>query len=174
MIGLILSALAFTSLRNRAHAEQTHSFAKRAASLAAGVRSSLGLPVEVLEGIRSMLAAHPDLSGDGFARYVSSPLERHPALTALEWAPVVPGELREAFETRARDQGLVGFRITELAEGGMTMIVVTHEMGFAREVADQIVFIDDGEVVEAAAPSEFFANPREERTRQFLSQILSH
>ena len=64
--------------------------------------------------------------------------------------------------------------MTELAEAGMTMIVVTHEMGFAREVADQIVFMDEGEIVEHAPPADFFANPREERTRQFLSQILSH
>jgi general L-amino acid transport system ATP-binding protein len=61
-----------------------------------------------------------------------------------------------------------------LAKSGMTMIVVTHEMGFAREVADRIVFFDDGQIVEAAAPSEFFANPREERTKLFLSQILTH
>jgi general L-amino acid transport system ATP-binding protein len=62
----------------------------------------------------------------------------------------------------------------ELAHSGMTMIVVTHEMGFAREVADRIVFFDDGQIVEEAPPSEFFANPREERTKLFLSQILTH
>jgi general L-amino acid transport system ATP-binding protein len=61
-----------------------------------------------------------------------------------------------------------------LAQSGMTMIVVTHEMGFAREVSDRIVFFDDGQIVEAAAPAEFFANPREERTKLFLSQILTH
>jgi len=62
----------------------------------------------------------------------------------------------------------------ELAHSGMTMIVVTHEMGFAREVADRIVFFDDGQIVEEAPPAEFFANPREERTKLFLSQILTH
>ena len=59
-----------------------------------------------------------------------------------------------------------------LAQDGMTMIVVTHEMGFARQVADRIVFMDNGEIVEVNAPVEFFANPRHERTRLFLSQIL--
>ena len=62
----------------------------------------------------------------------------------------------------------------ELAESGMTMIVVTHEMGFARRVADRVVFMDNGEIIEQAPPDEFFANPRHERTREFLSQILSH
>jgi ABC-type polar amino acid transport system ATPase subunit len=62
----------------------------------------------------------------------------------------------------------------ELAHSGMTMIVVTHEMGFAREVADRIVFFDDGQIVEEAPPGQFFAKPREERTKLFLSQILTH
>ncbi len=62
----------------------------------------------------------------------------------------------------------------ELAEEGMTMICVTHEMGFARTVGDTMVFMDEGEIVEMAPPSEFFANPKNERTRLFLSQILSH
>ena len=61
-----------------------------------------------------------------------------------------------------------------LARSGMTMIVVTHEMGFAREVADRIVFFDDGQIVEEAPPETFFAHPKEERTRLFLSQILTH
>ena len=54
----------------------------------------------------------------------------------------------------------------------MTMIVVTHEMGFAREVADRLVFFDEGAVVEQGTPSHFFENPQEERTKLFLSQIL--
>jgi general L-amino acid transport system ATP-binding protein len=61
-----------------------------------------------------------------------------------------------------------------LARSGMTMIVVTHEMGFAREVCDRIVFFDEGLIVEEAPPDEFFGNPREERTKLFLSQILTH
>ena len=62
----------------------------------------------------------------------------------------------------------------ELAEDGMTMVCVTHEMGFARRVADQMVFMDDGEIVERAAPEKFFSDPVHDRTRQFLSQILAH
>jgi polar amino acid transport system ATP-binding protein len=62
--------------------------------------------------------------------------------------------------------------IRELAEDGMTCVIVTHEMGFAREVADHIYFTDGGVVVEHGAPKEFFANPRDPRTRQFLDQIL--
>ena len=64
--------------------------------------------------------------------------------------------------------------MVDLAEEGMTMIVVTHEMGFANRVADRVVFMDDGEVIEQADPETFFNNPRNERTKLFLSQILSH
>ncbi|GLI87371.1 MULTISPECIES: amino acid ABC transporter ATP-binding protein [Bacillus] len=61
-----------------------------------------------------------------------------------------------------------------LAKEGMTMVVVTHEMGFAKEVADRIVFIDEGKILEEAMPAEFYANPKEERARLFLSRILNH
>jgi polar amino acid transport system ATP-binding protein len=65
--------------------------------------------------------------------------------------------------------------MTDLArDDKMTMVCVTHEMGFARGVASQIAFMDQGSIVEQAAPDEFFANPREERTREFLSKILTH
>ncbi len=64
--------------------------------------------------------------------------------------------------------------MTELAEQGMTMLVVTHEMGFARAVADRVVFMDKGEIVEAGTPEALFEAPRHERTRAFLSQILEH
>jgi ABC-type polar amino acid transport system ATPase subunit len=60
----------------------------------------------------------------------------------------------------------------ELAKSGMTMVCVTHEMGFARNAADQVIFMDHGQIVESSTPDEFFQAPREERTRQFLSQIL--
>ena len=60
----------------------------------------------------------------------------------------------------------------ELAASGMTMLVITHEMGFAREVADRFLFFDEGEIVEEGTPEHFFTNPREERTKLFLSQIL--
>lgn len=64
--------------------------------------------------------------------------------------------------------------MVELAVEGMTMIVVTHEMGFARKVADQMVFMDHGEIVEQSKPDDFFANPKTERCKTFLSQILQH
>ncbi len=62
----------------------------------------------------------------------------------------------------------------ELAHSGMTMLVVTHEMGFAREVADRILFFDEGLIVEEAAPANFFDNPQHERTKLFISQTLQH
>ncbi len=61
-----------------------------------------------------------------------------------------------------------------LAEDGMTMLCVTHEMGFARTVADRIIFMDRGEIVEMSRPEEFFTNPKSDRTKLFLSQILNH
>jgi len=62
----------------------------------------------------------------------------------------------------------------DLAESGMTMICVTHEMGFARKVANRVIFMDGGEIIEQNEPEEFFNNPRNERTKLFLSQILNH
>jgi glutamate/aspartate transport system ATP-binding protein len=64
--------------------------------------------------------------------------------------------------------------MSDLARDGMTMIVVTHEMGFARRVADRIIFMDEGEIVETRSPEEFFTAPKSERARAFLSKILEH
>jgi general L-amino acid transport system ATP-binding protein len=64
--------------------------------------------------------------------------------------------------------------MADLAKTGMTMICVTHEMGFARRVADKMVFMDRGEIVEVAEPETFFSNPSSERCQQFLRQILQH
>ena len=64
--------------------------------------------------------------------------------------------------------------MVSLAEEGMTMLCVTHEMGFARSVADRIIFMDQGEIVEEGTPDTFFSHPKHERTRNFLGQILSH
>jgi L-cystine transport system ATP-binding protein len=61
----------------------------------------------------------------------------------------------------------------ELAREQQTMLIVTHEMSFARDVADQIIFMDHGQVIESGSPDEIFVNPREERTRQFLSKLLN-
>ena len=62
----------------------------------------------------------------------------------------------------------------ELAETGMTMLCVTHEMGFAKTIADRVIFMDEGRIVEENEPGKFFANPEHERTKLFLSQILAH
>ena len=77
--------------------------------------------------------------------------------------------------TSALDPEMIGEvldTMKDLATEGMTMIVVTHEMGFAREVADRVVFMADGQIVEVGTPEHFFTDPREERTKLFLSQIL--
>jgi general L-amino acid transport system ATP-binding protein len=62
----------------------------------------------------------------------------------------------------------------ELAKGGITMICVTHEMGFAKAVADRVIFMDQGQIVEENTPNEFFNNPKSDRTKDFLSKILGH
>ena len=79
--------------------------------------------------------------------------------------------------TSALDPEMVGEVLdvmTTLARDGMTMIVVSHEMGFARHAADRVVFMADGQLVEEAPPTEFFANPRSDRAKDFLSRILTH
>ncbi|WP_010495768.1 amino acid ABC transporter ATP-binding protein [Paenibacillus elgii] len=79
--------------------------------------------------------------------------------------------------TSALDPEMIGEVLDvmrDLAQEGMTMVVVTHEMGFAREVADRIVFMDQGQILETMPPAEFFESPREERTRTFLSRVLNH
>ena len=77
--------------------------------------------------------------------------------------------------TSALDPEMIGEVLEvmkELAREGMTMIVVTHEMGFAREAADRVAMMDDGRIIEEGPPEQFFGAPTEERTRQFLSKIL--
>jgi polar amino acid transport system ATP-binding protein len=78
--------------------------------------------------------------------------------------------------TSALDPEMIGEVLSvmqDLAKSGMTMMVVTHEMGFAREVADRVVFMDHGTVLEEAAPEDFFRNPQHDRAKQFLKQLLS-
>mgnify|MGYP000093251309 len=77
--------------------------------------------------------------------------------------------------TSALDPEMVGEVLEvmkELADEGMTMVVVTHEMGFAREVGSRVLFMDGGHILEQNEPHAFFANPKEERTREFLSKVL--
>lgn len=64
--------------------------------------------------------------------------------------------------------------MVELAHEGMTMLVVTHEMGFAKTVANRVIFMDEGQIIEENEPNEFFDNPQHERTQLFLSQIIGH
>ena len=64
--------------------------------------------------------------------------------------------------------------MTELASSGMTMVVVTHEMNFAKKVANRIIFMDAGQILEEAAPEEFFNNPKTDRAKEFLSSIKGH
>lgn len=78
--------------------------------------------------------------------------------------------------TSALDPEMIGEVLKvmqDLAESGMTMMVVTHEMGFAREVADRVIFLEDGVVLEDAKPEDFFTNPQHERAKQFLKQVLA-
>ena len=88
-------------------------------------------------------------------------MEPHIMLFDEPTSALDPEMIKEVLET-----------MVELAETGMTMLVVTHEMGFARTVANRIVFMDHGEIVEVAPPEQFFNNPKSERTKEFLGQIL--
>ena len=77
--------------------------------------------------------------------------------------------------TSALDPEMVGEVLDlmkDLAREGMTMVIVTHEMGFAREVANRVLFMDDGVILESASPEEFFSNPKHDRTKEFLSKVL--
>ena len=79
--------------------------------------------------------------------------------------------------TAALDPEMVGEVLSvmkSLAEEGMTMVVVTHEMGFARQVADRVVFMADGTIIEEGTPEHFFTEPKNERVKQFLGKILKH
>lgn len=79
--------------------------------------------------------------------------------------------------TSALDPELVGEVLSvmkDLAKEGMTMVVVTHEMGFAREVADRVIFMDKGKIVEEGSPKEFFTNPKEQRTKEFLRNVIGN
>jgi polar amino acid transport system ATP-binding protein len=135
----------------------------RRRSKAEAAERAIGLLAKV--GIPEKASAYPSqLSGGQQQRVaIARSLAMGPKLmlfdeptSALD--PEMIGEVLEVMRTLARE--------------GMTMVVVTHEMGFAREVADRVVFMDAGAVVEEAAPSRFFTHPTQERTRLFLSQIL--
>jgi ABC-type polar amino acid transport system ATPase subunit len=113
--------------------------------------------------------------GDAFPAHLSGGQQQRVAIArALAMSPRVMlfDEPTSALDPEMITEVLEVMR--NLAKDGMTMVVVTHEMGFAREVADRVVFMADGVIVEQAPPEVFFTVPREERTRQFLGKILKH
>ena len=124
-----------------------------------------GLALLEQVGLRDRAGAYPhELSGGQQQRVaIARALAMRPALILFDEP------------TSALDPEMIGEVLDvmkELALEGMTMVVVSHEMGFAREVGDRVVMMDEGLIIEEAPPDEFFASPREERTRSFLSKIL--
>jgi glutamate transport system ATP-binding protein len=124
---------------------------------------------ELLErvGIPEKAAAYPaDLSGGQQQRVaIARALAMEPALMLFDepTSALDPEMIREVLDV-----------MRDLARSGLTMVVVTHEMGFAREVCDRLVFIDDGEIVEEGPPEEFFASARSERAQEFVDKIIHH
>ncbi|MBI2568797.1 MAG: amino acid ABC transporter ATP-binding protein [Candidatus Schekmanbacteria bacterium] len=118
-------------------------------------------------GIRDQVGKYPgQLSGGQQQRVaIARALAMHPKVMLFDepTSALDPEMIKEVLDV-----------LRDLAREGMTMMVVTHEMGFAREVADRVVFMDAGQIVESAPPDRFFANPEHERTRLFLSRILHH
>ncbi|HEY0515645.1 MAG TPA: amino acid ABC transporter ATP-binding protein [Solirubrobacteraceae bacterium] len=110
---------------------------------------------------------------DGYPSQLSGGQQQRVAIAralAMEPKLMLFDEPTSALDPELVDEVLQAMQ--QLARDGMTMVVVTHEMGFAREVADEVVFMDDGVVVESGPPAEVLANPRHERTRLFLSKVL--
>jgi len=118
-------------------------------------------------GIKEKAYAYPGhLSGGQQQRVaIARALAMHPKLMLFDepTSALDPEMIKEVLDV-----------MRDLARGGMTMIVVTHEMGFAREVGDRVVFIDAGQIVEIAPPDDFFYHPKTDRAKLFLSQILHH
>jgi ABC-type polar amino acid transport system ATPase subunit len=118
-------------------------------------------------GISEKADAYPDrLSGGQQQRVaIARALAMHPKIMLFDepTSALDPEMIKEVLDV-----------MKDLVQDGMTMMVVTHEMGFAREVANRILFMDTGKIVEENTPEEFFANPREDRTKLFLSKILTH
>jgi general L-amino acid transport system ATP-binding protein len=130
-------------------------------------RDAESTAMELLERVRIPEQAHKypaQLSGGQQQRAaIARALAMNPNIMLFDepTSALDPEMIKEVLDT-----------MEELAESGMTMIVVSHEMGFARHVADRMVFMADGEIVEVGPPEHFFDNPQEERTKRFLSQIL--
>ncbi len=136
-----------------------------------------GMPREqARERARAMLArvGLADKAGEHPARLSGGQQQRVAIARALAMDPeaMLFDEVTSALDPELVTDVLNVMR--ELAGGGMTMIVVTHEMGFARDVGDRLLFMDEGAIVEEGVPSEVLSAPREERTRRFLSRVLDH
>jgi glutamate transport system ATP-binding protein len=118
-------------------------------------------------GVGHKESSHPaELSGGQQQRVaIARALAMHPKLMLFDepTSALDPEMIREVLDV-----------MVSLAKDGMTMVAVTHEMGFARQAADRVVFMDDGRIVEIGTPEEFFTRPRTERARDFLSTILQH
>ena len=118
-------------------------------------------------GVGAKAHSHPaELSGGQQQRVaIARALAMHPKLMLFDepTSALDPEMIKEVLDV-----------MTELARDGMTMLVVTHEMGFARSAADRVVFMDEGQILETGRPDDFFGSPRTERARDFLSKILAH
>jgi polar amino acid transport system ATP-binding protein len=135
----------------------------------------LKMPKDIATSRAQELLARVGLAGreDAYPRQLSGGQQQRVAIArALAMQPKL---MLFDEPTSALDPELVGDVLDvmrDLATSGMTMFVVTHEMGFAREVGDKLVFMDDGVVVESGAPRDVITNPQHERTRNFLSKVL--
>lgn len=128
---------------------------------------ALGLEILESVGLRDKAHSYPsELSGGQQQRVaIARGLAMRPKIMLFDepTSALDPEVIKEVLDV-----------MRDLAREGMTMVVVTHEMGFAREVAHRVVFMDEGKLVESAKPDDFFSNPQNERTKLFLSKILTH
>jgi polar amino acid transport system ATP-binding protein len=146
------------------------------ANVTLGPRKALGLPrtqaeAEALELLGRFGLA--DRRGDYPDRLSGGQQQRVAILRALAMRPrlLLLDEVTSALDPELVSEVLALIR--ELAEGGMTMVVATHEMGFARDIADRVCFLDAGVILEEGAPAQIFSAPREQRTQQFLARIVA-
>ena len=140
-----------------------------------GLTQVKGIPVQEAKEIGMQLLDKVNMSekADTYPSMISGGQKQRVAIArALAMSPKI---MLFDEPTSALDPELVGEVLKvmkDLAKEGMTMVIVTHEMGFAKEVADRVVYMDSGMIVEESAPEELFDNPKEERTKEFISQIL--
>ena len=131
--------------------------------------------VQRLQSLANNFEAFADEQAEKFPGQLSGGQQQRVAIARA--LAMEPGVLLFDEPTSSLDPEMVGEVLDvmrKLAGTGVTMIIVTHEMGFARQVADRVIFMDAGRLVEAGTPAEIFDNPREERTRSFLRAVLNH